>query len=78
LTDSEVQSIIIKLGAQQCPRRHETGGVKSSTSCSKAKQKISVQGARRMVSKPTHKLIQFLQQGHIYSKKAIPHSSTTL
>jgi hypothetical protein len=34
LTDSEVQSIIIKVGAWQHPGRHGTGGAKSSTSSS--------------------------------------------
>ena len=34
LTGSEIQSIIIKVGAQQCPGRHGTGGAKRSTSSS--------------------------------------------
>jgi hypothetical protein len=32
LTGSEVQSIIIKVGAWQCPGRHGAGGAKSSIS----------------------------------------------
>jgi hypothetical protein len=35
LTGSEVQSIIIKAEAWQCPGRHGAGGAVSSTSCSK-------------------------------------------
>jgi hypothetical protein len=35
LTGSEVQSIIIKVGAWQHPGRHGTGGAESSTSSSK-------------------------------------------
>jgi len=34
LTDSEVQSIIIKAGARQHPGRPGAGGAESSTSCS--------------------------------------------
>jgi hypothetical protein len=34
LTGLEVQSIIIKVGAQQHPGRHGVGGVESSTSSS--------------------------------------------
>jgi hypothetical protein len=47
LTDSEVQSIIIKLGAWQHPGRHGAGGAESSTSCSENKQeKTGSQAAR--------------------------------
>jgi hypothetical protein len=35
LTGSEVQSIIIKVGAWQYPGRHGAGGAESSTSSSK-------------------------------------------
>jgi hypothetical protein len=41
LTGSEVQSIIIKAGACQCPGRHGAGGAESSTSCPKGKQEKS-------------------------------------
>jgi hypothetical protein len=34
LTGSEVQSIIIKVGAWQCPGRHGAGGAESSASSS--------------------------------------------
>jgi hypothetical protein len=34
LTGLEVQSIIIKVGAWQCPDRHGVGGVESSASSS--------------------------------------------
>jgi hypothetical protein len=36
LTGSEVQSIIIKVGAWQCPSRHGAGGAESSTSSSES------------------------------------------
>jgi hypothetical protein len=39
LTGSEVQSIVIKAGAWQCPGRHSAGGAESSTSYSEGKQK---------------------------------------
>jgi hypothetical protein len=38
LIGSEVQSIIIKVGAWHHPGRHGTGEAESSTSCSKCKQ----------------------------------------
>jgi|UPI00001F070C hypothetical protein len=47
LADSEVQSIIIKVGAWQCPVRNGTGGAENSTSCSEGKQlKTGFQAAR--------------------------------
>jgi hypothetical protein len=66
LTGSEVQSIIIKEGAWQCPGRHSAGGVESSTSCSKCKQKTGSHVVRRMVSLPTPKVTHFLQEGHTW------------
>ena len=38
LTGSEVKSIIIKVGAWQCPDKHGVGGAKSSTFCSVGEQ----------------------------------------
>jgi hypothetical protein len=46
LTGSEVQSIIIKVGAWQHSGGYGAGGAESSTSCSKGKQKIDFQGDR--------------------------------
>jgi hypothetical protein len=78
LTDSEVQSIITKVGAWQHPGRHDARGAESSTSCSKGKQEKTVSwAARRRVPKPTHPVTHFLQQDHNYSNKATPPSSTT-
>jgi hypothetical protein len=37
LTDSEVQPIIIKMGAWQCPGRHGVGESESPISCSQGK-----------------------------------------
>jgi hypothetical protein len=50
LTGSEVQSIIIKAGAGQCPGRCGAGGAESSTSCSKVSwEKADFQAARTRV-----------------------------
>jgi len=55
LTGSEVQSIIIKVGAWQHPGRCGAGGAESSTSSSDGSQEQTEhpQAARRRVSKPT-------------------------
>jgi hypothetical protein len=65
LTDSEVQSIVIKVRAWQHLGRQDAGGDESSTSCSEGKQKkTGIQAARRKVSKPTPTVMHFFQQGH--------------
>jgi hypothetical protein len=65
LTGSEVQSIIIKVGAWQCPGRHGIGGAESSTSCSKDNQKTDFQAARKRVFNPPPPTVtHFLHQGH--------------
>jgi hypothetical protein len=64
LTGLEVQFIIVKAGTWQCPGRHGAGGAESSTSCSKGKQKIGIQGARMTVLKPTPIMTHLFQQGH--------------
>jgi hypothetical protein len=46
LTGSEVQSIIIKVGAWQCPGRHGAGGAESSTSSSEGRQMTGFMAAR--------------------------------
>jgi hypothetical protein len=62
LTGSEVQSIIIKAGARQCPGRHGAAGVECFTSSSKGKQeKTSFQAARKRVLKPTPTVTHLLQ-----------------
>jgi hypothetical protein len=77
LTGSEVQSII-KIGAWQHPGRHGAGGAESSTSSTKDPQKkIDSHVVRRRVSLSTPTMTYFLQQGHIYSNKAIPSNSAT-
>ena len=50
----------------------------SSESCSEGKQKKTGSlAARRRVSKATHTVTYFLQQGHTYSNKAtLPNSAT--
>jgi hypothetical protein len=54
LTGSEVQSIIIKVGAWQHPGRHDTGGAESSTFSSEGcQQNTGFQAARMKVLKPT-------------------------
>jgi hypothetical protein len=66
-TGSEVQSIIIKVGAWQCPSRHGAGGAESSISCSKGKQEnTGFQGTGMRVLKPTLIMTHFLQQGYIF------------
>jgi hypothetical protein len=65
LISSEVQSIIIKVGAWQSPGRHGAGGVESSTSSGKGSQEQTVfrkLGGR--VSKTTSTETQFFQQDH--------------
>jgi hypothetical protein len=50
LTGSEVQSIIIKAEAWQCPGRHGAGGAESSTSSPEGKQEqTAFQTAKRKV-----------------------------
>jgi hypothetical protein len=75
LTGSEVQSVIIKVGAGQCPGRQGAG---SSTSCSKVKQeKTGFQVARTRVLKPMTRITHFLQQDLTYSNKPTPPNSAT-
>jgi hypothetical protein len=78
LTGSEVQSIIIKVGAWQCLSRHGAGDAKSSTSSSEGfQEKTDFHMVRRKVSLPTSIVTHFLQQGHIYSKEAtLPNNDT--
>jgi hypothetical protein len=68
LTDSEVQSIVIKVEAWQHPGRHGAGGAESSTSSAEGSQGQTEhpQAARRRVSKPTPTVTHFLQQGHTF------------
>jgi hypothetical protein len=64
LTDSDIQSIIIKAGARQHPGRHGTGVAESSTASSKCKQeKTSFQAARKRVLKATP-IVTHLLQGY--------------
>jgi hypothetical protein len=50
----------------QNPGRHGAGEAESSTSCSEGKQKkAAFLAAGRSISKPTPKVIHFLQQDHI-------------
>jgi hypothetical protein len=70
--------IIIKVGAWQHPGRYRAQVAKRSTSSSKGKQeKTGFQAARMWVLKPMPTVTHFLQQGHTYSKKATPPSSST-
>jgi hypothetical protein len=69
---SEVQPIIIKVGAWQHPDRHDVGGAESSTSVSEGfKQKTGSQAARARVLKSEPAVTHLLQQGHTHSKR--PH-----
>ena len=78
LTGSDVQSIIIKVGAWQHPGRHGAGGTKSSTSSSEdCKQNTGFQAARTTVLKPTPTVAPLLQKGHTYSNRAIPYNSAS-
>jgi len=71
LIGSEVQYIIINVGAWQHPERHGAREVEGSTSYSEGKQvKTDSHVARRIVSKPTHQNTlpptrpHLFQQGH--------------
>jgi hypothetical protein len=67
LPGSEVQSIIIKVGAWQHPGRQGGRGAKSSTSSSEGcYQNTGFQAARMRVLKPTPIVTHLLQQGHTY------------
>jgi hypothetical protein len=65
LTGSEIQSIIIMVGACQHPGRHGAGRAGSSTSSSEGspEQAVSHMAGRR-VSKPTYSVANILKQGH--------------
>ena len=65
LPGSEVQSIIIKVGAWQHPGRQGGRGAKSSTSSSEGHlEKTGFQAARMRVLKPTPIVTHLLQQCH--------------
>jgi hypothetical protein len=65
LTDSEIQSIIIKVRTWQHPGTHGVGGAEHSTLCSEGKQEENgFQAARMRVLKPTPTVTHLLQQGH--------------
>ena len=65
LTGTEVQSIIIKVGAWQHPSRSNTGGSESSPSSSEGcQQNTRFQAARMRVLKPTPTVTCLLQEGH--------------
>ena len=63
LTDSEVLSIIIKVGSMVVSK-HDAGGAESSTPCSEGKQKTSIQAARMRDLKPTPIRAYFLEKVH--------------
>jgi hypothetical protein len=64
LIGSEIQSIVIKVGAWQHLGRHGTGRAERSTSSSEGLlEKTVFQAARIRVSKPTLTVTHFLQQG---------------
>jgi hypothetical protein len=66
LTDSEVQSIIIKVGAWQYPGRHDTGRAESSMSLSKGGScKTDFQATRVRILSPH-------PQRHTYSNQVTP------
>jgi hypothetical protein len=77
LTGSEIQSTVIKIGAWQHPGRHGAGGVETSTSCPKGKQKTGSQGVRRRVLKLMPTMTDFLPRGHTYFHKDTPPNSAT-
>jgi hypothetical protein len=65
LAGSEVHSIIIKVGAWQCPGRHGAGRAESSISLSEGcYQNTHFQAAGKEVLKPTLTVTHLLQQGH--------------
>jgi hypothetical protein len=65
LTGSEVQSIIIKMGARQHPGRHSAGRTERSSS-EDCWEKIGFKEARMGIlkPKPTPTVAHLLQQGH--------------
>jgi hypothetical protein len=78
LTGSEVQSIIIVVGAWRHPGRHGTRGVESSTSSSEGwEQNTGSQTARTRILKPTHTVTHLLQQDHTYSSRVILSNGAT-
>jgi hypothetical protein len=78
LTGSEVQSIMIKAEAWQCPGRHGGGGDESLKSCSEGKQeKADFRVARMRVLMPTPTVTHLLQQGYTYVHKVTPPNSVT-
>jgi hypothetical protein len=70
LIDSEVQYIIIKVGAWQHPGRHGAREAESYTSCSEGKQKTCFHADRMRVLKPT-------PRWYTSSNKATPPSHAT-
>jgi hypothetical protein len=65
LTGSEVQSIIIKVGAWQHAGRHGARGAETSISSSEGKYEMTgFQAARTSLLKPTPTITYLLQQGH--------------
>jgi hypothetical protein len=77
-TGSEVQSIIIKVGAWQHPGRHDTGGAESSASSSEGcQQNTGYQAARTRILKATSTVPCLLQKGPTYSNKTTPSNSAT-